>query len=43
MLTPISVTRENAKDTVLKDGFQKLETVTQGVPRQKEAELDPVK
>jgi D-xylose transport system substrate-binding protein len=40
LLTPISVTRLNAKDTVLKDGFQKLETVRQSLPKDKWAELD---
>jgi D-xylose transport system substrate-binding protein len=40
LLTPISVTRLNAKDTVLKDGFQKLESVRQALPKDKWAELD---
>jgi D-xylose transport system substrate-binding protein len=40
LLTPIAVTRLNAKDTVLKDGFQKIETVRQALPKDKWAELD---
>jgi D-xylose transport system substrate-binding protein len=40
LLTPIAVTRANARDTVLKDGFQKIEMVKQGVPKEKWAELD---
>jgi D-xylose transport system substrate-binding protein len=40
LLTPISVTRLNAKDTVLKDGFQKLESVRQALPKDKWSELD---
>lgn len=40
LLTPISVTRLNAKDTVLKDGFQKLESVREALPKDKWAELD---
>lgn len=40
LLTPISVNRQNAKNTVLKDGFQKLETVKQALPKDKWAELD---
>jgi D-xylose transport system substrate-binding protein len=40
LLTPICVTRENAKQTVLKDGFQQLEVVKQGLPRDKQAQLD---
>jgi D-xylose transport system substrate-binding protein len=38
--TPICVTQENAKQTVLKDGFQKLEVVKQGLPTDKQALLD---
>jgi hypothetical protein len=34
------VTRQNAKDTVLKDGFQKIETVKQALPKDKWPELD---
>ncbi len=40
LLTPISVNRQNAKNTVLKDGFQKIETVKQALPKDKWAELD---
>ena len=40
LLTPISVTQQNAKATVLKDGFQKIETVKQALPKEKWAELD---
>jgi D-xylose transport system substrate-binding protein len=40
LLTPISVTRLNAKDTVFKDGFQKIETVKQSLPKDKWSELD---
>jgi D-xylose transport system substrate-binding protein len=40
LLAPISVTQENAKQTVLKDGFQKLETVKQGLPKDKQAQLE---
>ncbi|MGC2480042.1 MAG: substrate-binding domain-containing protein [Candidatus Sulfotelmatobacter sp.] len=40
LLTPICVTQENVKQTVLKDGFQKLEVVKQGLPKDKQAQLD---
>ena len=40
LLTPICVTQENAKQTVLKDGFQKLEVVKQGLPKGKQAQLE---
>jgi D-xylose transport system substrate-binding protein len=40
LLTPICVTQENAKQTVLKDGFQKLEVVKQGLLKDKQAQLD---
>ena len=40
LLTPICVTQENAKQTVLKDGFQKLEVVKQSLPKDKQAQLD---
>ena len=39
LLTPICVTQENAKQTVLKDGFQKLEGTKQGLPTAKQAQL----
>ena len=40
LLTPICVTEENAKQTVLRDGFQKMEFVKQGLSKDKQAELD---
>jgi ABC-type xylose transport system substrate-binding protein len=40
LLTPICVTQENAKQTVLKDGFQKLEVVRQSLPKDKQEQLD---
>jgi D-xylose transport system substrate-binding protein len=40
LLKPISVTRLNAKDTVFKDGFQKIETVRRSLPKDKWAELE---
>ena len=40
LLTPICVTQENAKQTVLKDGFQDLEVVKQSLPKEKQALLD---
>jgi D-xylose transport system substrate-binding protein len=40
LLTPICVTQENAKRTVLKDGFQKLEVVKQNLPQDKQVQLD---
>jgi D-xylose transport system substrate-binding protein len=40
LLTPISVTRQSAKTTVLKDGFQKIESVKRALPRDKWDELD---
>jgi D-xylose transport system substrate-binding protein len=40
LLTPICVTQENAKQTVLKDGFQKLEVVKQNLPQDKQVQLD---
>ena len=39
LLAPIAVTEQNAKDTVLKDGFQKLETLKRSLPKEKWAEL----
>src|SRR5258708_18772046 len=39
LLKPIRVTQENAKQNVLKDGFQKLEIVKQGLPQEKQAQL----
>ena len=40
LLTPICVTQENAKQTVFKDGFQKIEVVKQGLPKDKRALLE---
>lgn len=40
LLTPICVTQENAKQTVFKDGFQKIEVVKQGLPKDKQALLE---
>jgi D-xylose transport system substrate-binding protein len=40
LLTPICVTQRNAEETVLKDGFQKLEIVKQGLPKDKQAQFD---
>lgn len=40
LLTPISVNEQNVKDTVLKDGFQKVETLKRGLPKEKWAELE---
>jgi D-xylose transport system substrate-binding protein len=40
LLTPICVTQENAKQTVFKDGFQKLEIVKQGLSKDKQALLE---
>jgi D-xylose transport system substrate-binding protein len=40
LLPPICVTQENAKQTVLKDGFQKLEVVKQSLPKDKQVQLD---
>ena len=40
LLTPICVTQENAKQTVLKDGFQNLEVVKRGLSKDKQAQLD---
>jgi len=39
LLAPIAVTEQNAKDTILKDGFQKLETLKRSLPKEKWAEL----
>ena len=40
LLAPISVNAENAKETVFKDGYQKLEVVKQGLPKEKQALLE---
>jgi hypothetical protein len=34
------VTQQNAKETVLKDRFQKIESVKQALPKEKWADLD---
>lgn len=34
-LSPVVVTRENVKQTVIKDGFQNLETIQKSLPREK--------
>jgi D-xylose transport system substrate-binding protein len=34
-LTPVVVTRENVKQTVIKDGFQNLETIQKSLPKEK--------
>ncbi len=40
LLTPLLVTRQTAKKTVFKDGFQKIESVKQALPKDKWAELE---
>jgi D-xylose transport system substrate-binding protein len=40
LLQPIPVNEQNAKDTVFKDGFQKLEVVRQGLSKEKQAALE---
>lgn len=40
LLAPIAVNAENARETVFKDGFQKIEVVKQGLPREKQALLE---
>lgn len=35
LLTPIAVTADNMKDTVIKDGFQKFDDVYKNVPEDK--------
>jgi D-xylose transport system substrate-binding protein len=35
LLSPVVVTRENVKDTVIKDGFQNLETIQKSLPKEK--------
>lgn len=40
LLKPILVNEQNAKDTVLKDGFQNREIVKQALPKDKQAELE---
>ncbi len=40
LFTPIAVTKQNAKDTVLKDGFQKIDVVKQALPKDRQSEVD---
>lgn len=40
LLEPVAVTRENVKQTVIKDGFQKLELIKQGLPKEQWPELE---
>ena len=35
LLTPIVVTKHNVKETVIKDGFQNLETIQKSLPKEK--------
>jgi D-xylose transport system substrate-binding protein len=35
VLSPVVVTRENVKQTVIKDGFQNLETIQKSLPKEK--------
>jgi D-xylose transport system substrate-binding protein len=35
LLSPVVVTRDNVKQTVIKDGFQKLETIQKSLPKEK--------
>jgi D-xylose transport system substrate-binding protein len=35
VLTPVVVTRDNVKQTVIKDGFQNLETIQKSLPKEK--------
>jgi D-xylose transport system substrate-binding protein len=35
LLTPVAVTKENVKQTVIKDGFQNLETIQKSLPKEK--------
>jgi hypothetical protein len=39
-MTPVAVTRLNARDSVFKDGFQKIETVKRSVPKDKWGDLE---
>jgi D-xylose transport system substrate-binding protein len=40
LLSPIAVNEQNAKETVFKDGYQKMEVVRQGLPPEKQALLE---
>ncbi|HKW65598.1 MAG TPA: substrate-binding domain-containing protein [Candidatus Acidoferrum sp.] len=35
LLTPVVVTKDNVKETVIKDGFQNLETIQKSLPKEK--------
>jgi len=35
LLTPVAVTKDNVKQTVIKDGFQNLETIQKSLPKEK--------
>ena len=38
MLTPVLVTKDNIKTTVVKDGFQKLKSINQGLPEDQQVQ-----
>jgi D-xylose transport system substrate-binding protein len=40
LLSSVAVTKENVKETVVKDGFQKAELIKQGLPKEKWGLLD---
>jgi D-xylose transport system substrate-binding protein len=35
LLPPVVVTKENVKQTVIKDGFQNLDTIQKSLPKEK--------
>jgi D-xylose transport system substrate-binding protein len=35
LLSPVVVTKDNVKETVIKDGFQNLETIQKSLPKEK--------
>ena len=35
LLAPVVVTKDNVKETVIKDGFQNLETIQKSLPKEK--------
>jgi len=35
LLTPVLVTKDNIKQTVVRDGFQNLETIQKSLPKEK--------
>ncbi len=41
LLMPVGIDRQNVKSTVLKDGFQRVEMVKQGLPKELWSELNP--